>query len=270
MSASVKSAERGSRRRDDDRRGGSGSPNQLTIEQLSQASGMSVRNIRSHQARGLLAAPEVRLRVGYYGPEHVVQLRLIRELQDEGFNLGGIKRLLDGTHGTAERLLRFRDVLTAPLHDERAETLSRDELARRFQVSAEDVPEVMAKARQLGVFVPVGEDQFEVPSPALLSVAEEVVKRGISVQGALAILELIEKHCDSVSRSFVKLFVREVWKPFQQAGMPTDMWPEIQESLEQQRPQASDALLGIFQQRMSNEVESSFGEITRELSHRKR
>ena len=58
---------------------------------------MSVRNIRAHQARGLLAPPEVRLRVGYYGPEHVARLRLIRELQDDGFNLGGIKRLLDDT-----------------------------------------------------------------------------------------------------------------------------------------------------------------------------
>ncbi len=73
------------------------SPNQLTIEQLAAETGMSVRNIRSHQARGLLSAPEVRMRVGYYGPEHVAQLRLIRDLQDEGFNLGGIKRLLEDT-----------------------------------------------------------------------------------------------------------------------------------------------------------------------------
>ncbi|HEY5316675.1 MAG TPA: helix-turn-helix domain-containing protein, partial [Solirubrobacteraceae bacterium] len=74
---------------------------------------MSVRNIRSHQARGLLAPPEVRMRVGYYGREHVAQLRLIRELQDEGFNLNGIKRLLDDTPGTAERLLALRRTITA-------------------------------------------------------------------------------------------------------------------------------------------------------------
>ena len=45
----------------------------LTIEQLAAQTGMTVRNIRAHQARGLLAPPEVRLRVGYYGPEHVAQ-----------------------------------------------------------------------------------------------------------------------------------------------------------------------------------------------------
>src|SRR5438270_7729544 len=88
------------------------SPNQLTIDQLAAQSVMSVRNIRSHQARGLLSPPEVRLRVGYYGPEHVAQLRLIRDLQAEGFNLAGIKRLLDNDQATAQRLARFREALT--------------------------------------------------------------------------------------------------------------------------------------------------------------
>src|SRR5437588_7419113 len=108
------------------------SPNQLTIEQLAAETGMSVRNIRSHQARGLLAPPEVRMRVGYYGPEHVAQLRLIRDLQDEGFNLGGIKRLLEDTHGTAERLLRVRQHVAAPLSDQTPETMTAVELGRRF------------------------------------------------------------------------------------------------------------------------------------------
>ena len=124
------------------------SPNQLTIEQLAAESGMSVRNIRAHQARGLLAPPEVRLRVGYYGPEHVAQLGLIRELQDDGFNLNGIKRLLQDTQGTAERLLRFKEALSAPFPSERAETLTLAELGQRFRVSAEDAPEVLGKAQR--------------------------------------------------------------------------------------------------------------------------
>lgn len=242
------------------------SSNQLTIEQLAQETGMSVRNIRSHQARGLLPPPEVRLRVGYYGPEHVAQLKLIRELQEEGFNLGGIKRLLDDTHGTAERLLRFRDAFTAPLHDERTGTVTLDELAERFPIGAGEADEVLAKAQKLGVFVARGDDVFAVPSPRLLSVAEEVVKRGISVSGALGILELIEQHCDAISRALVKLFVRDVWKPFDEAGMPEERWPEVEESLARLRPMASEALLTIFQQRMSSEVESAFVGITRPLS----
>jgi len=242
------------------------SANQLTIEQLALQTGLSVRNIRSHQARGLLRPPEVRMRVGYYGPEHVAQLKLIRELQEEGFNLGGIKRLLDDSHGTAERLLRFRDAFTAPLHDEHTGTVTLAELAERFPVPPDEAEKALAKAQRLGVFVLRADGVFAVPSPRLLSVAEEVVKRGISVSGALGILELIEKHCDAISGALVKLFLREVWKPFDEAGMPEERWPQVEESLARLRPMASEALLTIFQQRMSSEVESAFGEISRQLS----
>jgi DNA-binding transcriptional MerR regulator len=227
---------------------------------------MTVRNIRSHQARGLLAPPEVRMRVGYYGPEHVAQLRLIRELQDEGFNLNGIKKLLDDTHGTAERLLSFKERLTAPLHDERPETLTVADLDSRFHLPPEDAAEVLAKVQKLGVLQPIGEGVFEAPSPALLAIAEEVVARGISLKGALEILEEVEKHTEAVSRAFVRLFLRDVWKPFQEAGMPAERWPELEESIERLKPVASDALLSIFQHGLSGQIESAFGEITKRLS----
>ncbi len=241
------------------------SPNQLTIEQLAAQSGMSVRNIRSHQARGLLAPPEVRLRVGYYGPDHLAQLRLIRDLQDEGFNLGGIKRLLDDTEGTAQRLMRFKKSLTE-MHQERAETLTLGELGRQFRVSAEDAPGVLGRAEKLGLLVPTGENSYEIPSPSLLAVAEEVVGLGISLDAALGVFEELVRHCDAVARAFVKLFVEQVWRPFQQADMPREQWPAIDEAIERLRPLASDAMLAIFQRRMSLQIEAAFGDITDRLS----
>src|ERR1700693_3831311 len=75
----------------------------LTIEQLAAEVGMSVRNIRNHHTRGLLPPPEVRARVGYYNAEHVARLRLILDLQAEGFNLAALERLLSGGHGVARK-----------------------------------------------------------------------------------------------------------------------------------------------------------------------
>src|SRR3954471_11388728 len=77
----------------------------LTIDELARETGLTVRNVRSHHARGLLPPPEVKGRTGYYGPEHVQRLRLIQELQQEGLKLDGIKRLL-GDDG--ERLLNLK------------------------------------------------------------------------------------------------------------------------------------------------------------------
>src|ERR1035437_10367026 len=71
----------------------------LTVEQLAAEVGMSVRNIRNHHTRGLLPPPEVRARVGYYNSEHVARLRLIQDLQADGFNLTAIERLLSGSDG---------------------------------------------------------------------------------------------------------------------------------------------------------------------------
>ena len=231
---------------------------ELTIEQLAAESGMSVRNIRAHQARGLLARPDVRLRVGYYGPDHVAQLRLISDLQTDGFNLAGIKRLLDDAQSTTDRLARFRDALAAAPGTEDPETLTLAELGRRFRVDPDDAEAVLARAARLGVLMPAGADRFLAPSPALLAVAERVVGRGVSLDGALAVFEQVQDHCDAVSAAFVDLFVAEVWEPFRAAGMPIERWPEIDGSIAALRPLASDALVAIFGQRMTARIEAAF------------
>jgi DNA-binding transcriptional MerR regulator len=241
-------------------------PADLTIEQLAAETGMSVRNIRAHQARGLIDGPEVRLRVGYYGPRHVAQLRLIRELQADGFNLAGIKRLLQDTSGASEPLSRFREALEAAQAAEPSQTLTVAELGRRFRVTAQDAPRVLERAERLGVLVPAGEDRYEVPSPSLLAVAERVVERGIALDDALAVFEQVEQHCDAVSAAFVTLFMTEVWEPFEAAGMPVERWTEIEASVASLRPLATNALLAIFDQRMSSETEAAFGELTRRLA----
>jgi DNA-binding transcriptional MerR regulator len=229
---------------------------------------MTVRNIRAHQARGLLDPPEVRARVGYYGPAHLEQLRLIRDLQRDGFNLGAIKRLLDDAEGTAERLRRVGQALSAAASPERGETLSLEELGRRFRVGGHEAPDVLAEAERIGVLVPIGGGRYRAPSPALLAIAEEVVGRGISVRSALSVLEDIDRHCDSVSRSLVELFVDEIWKPFAQADMPAERWPEIEQAVQRLEPVASEALMAIFQRRLGTRLEGAFSEITRRVAKR--
>jgi DNA-binding transcriptional MerR regulator len=247
------------------------SPNQLTIDELAAETGMSVRNIRSHQARGLLAPPEVRARVGYYGPEQVAQLRLISDLQEEGFNLGGIKRLLEDRHGTAERLLRVRRSMATGIEGRPAEALSAVELGRRFGIEdPAEGRELLARAIKLGVLIPLGGDNYEALNPSLLAVADEAIESGIPLGPALTVIAEINRHCESVSQSFVKMFIREVWKPFAQADMPSERWPEIEDAVERLRPAASEALISIFQRSLSTEIEGAFSEITRRMSEQKR
>jgi DNA-binding transcriptional MerR regulator len=224
----------------------------LTIEQLAAEVGMSVRNIRNHQSRGLLPPPEVRARVGYYGPDHVARLRLILDLQAEGFNLGAIERLLSASSASAERVLRLRAAMSA-FETETPEVVTGEELLERFgEVDTKDV----ARVRKLKLLTPLGDDRFEVPSPALMRAAEEVTELGISLHAALALIERVSRECESISRAFVKLYLEELWAPFVAAGEPEERWDDVLAAIQALRPIASEALLATFKQRMSAQVEA--------------
>jgi len=246
------------------------SENSLTIDELAREMGLSVRNVRSHQARGLLPAPEVRGRIGYYGPEHISRVRLIQELQGEGMKLNGIKRLLRESAGRGDGLLRVKHAADAPDEAETPEIISAAELAERLQVDAGQGERLVAKAVKLDLLVPLGDGIFEVPSPKLLDVAEELVRNGIPIRAALGLVEDLRRHSRAVSARFVKLFIDEVWKPFVDAGMPDEEWGQIAESMEAARPLAADAVLAVFRQTLNDEVEAAFSDITRRLSEGKR
>lgn len=241
-------------------------PHDMTIEQLAAEVGMSVRNIRNHHSRGLLAPPEVRSRVGYYSAEHAARLRLIQDLQADGFNLASIERLLSGSEGLAGKLLGLRAAVIAPYEPERPEVVTRQELEERFG-SAE--PKDLERVRRLRVLVPLGEDRFEVTSPALLEAAEQVMALGIPLRTTLELIERVSRDCDSVARAFTKLFLREVWEPFEREGQPPERWDELIGVVDSLRPLASEALLAMFKLRMTSQLEHAFGKVVEQQSKRR-
>ena len=238
----------------------------LTVEQLAYETGMSVRNIRNHQSRGLLPPPEVRARTGYYGPEHVARLRLIQEMQSEGFKLSAISRLI-GEHGAdADRFVGLRQAVTAPFATESPEVYSREELVEKFGA---DDDKLLDKAQRLGLLVDLGEERFEAPSPALLRAAEEVLGMGIELPAALAAIEKLNRNAQSSARTFVDLFVERVWKPFDDAGRPEEGWEEIIVAIGRLRPLAFDALNATFRLTLTTEIEKAFGEVLERRQKRK-
>src|SRR5918998_619575 len=166
-------------------------PADLTIDELARRAGMTVRNVRAHQSRGLLPPPEVRGRTGFYGAEHLARLELIRTLQDEGFNLESIRRLLERTGGSSEELLRFTRAAREPFAAEQPEVVGVEELARRFGAAG--------RADLLG------------------RAGEELTALGVGPDVALETLERLREHADAVSTIFVDIFLTHVWGPFDAA-----------------------------------------------------
>ena len=228
----------------------------LTIDELAQRVGMTVRNIRAHQSRGLLPPPEVRGRTGYYGPDHVARIELIKELQADGFNLEAIRRLIEGANGSSAEVLRFTRALREPFAYESPEIVTIEELAERWGTND---PALIRKAERIGILRPLGDGRFEEMSPRIANAAAELAELGVPAETALVVADKLRRHADGVAKEFVKLFLKQVWEPFEQAGRPDDRWPEIQEALERLRPLAGEALMGMFGLSMTDAVETAFG-----------
>ena len=85
------------------------------------------------------------------------------------------------------------------------------------------------------------------------------------IERQLDIVDQVRRHAQSVSDTFVRLFLEQVWKPFDRAGQPEEDWPRVNEALEHLRPLATETLVAVFEQRMTRAVEKAFG---RELEKR--
>ena len=223
---------------------------------------MTVRNIRAHQSRGLLPPPRLRGRTGIYGPDHVARIELIVELQAEGFNLEGIRRLIETSGEDSAELLRFTRLIHAPFDEEPGREIPLTALVERF---GSDDPKLLERAIKLGVLRPLGEGWIEEVSPRWGAPASELRELGVPPEVALDIVATLRRATDGAARAFVELFLAQVWKPFDEAGRPPERWPEVQESLERLRPLATDAVLAMFRIVMEERVEQAFG---RELHRR--
>jgi DNA-binding transcriptional MerR regulator len=240
---------------------GGGGESVYTIDELAQATGMTTRNIRAHQSRGLLPPPVVRGRTGYYSDEHAARLRLILRMQADGFNLGAIRRVLDSVpSGTARQVVDFESALRAAWEEEPVETVGADELARRFGTA--DI-ELLRRSERIGLIRDLGDGRFEVRSPMLLRTAEQLVALGLPLESCIAAAEDVARHAHGVARRYVKLYLDEVWRPFEDAGRPEADWPRMQDTLERIRPLALDSLAAAFRLAMGVEVDRAYHQVLR-------
>jgi DNA-binding transcriptional MerR regulator len=235
---------------------------ELTIDELAGRAGMTVRNVRAYQSRGLIPPPQLRGRTGYYGDEHVMRLELIRDLQAEGFNLEAIKRILDSTSGESiGEVLDFTRAVAAPFGDERPQVVDAQAFVERW--GEQLTPEVVRQAVKSGVVRDLGEGRYELLSPRLHEAAADLQELGVPLDAAMAVTATMRKHSDAVARAYVRLFLDHVWRPFDQAGEPAEDWPRVRDALERLRPLAGEALMAMFGLVMTEAVERA---LERELA----
>ena len=236
---------------------------QLTIDELAQQTGMTVRNIRAHQSRGLLPAPEVQGRIGYYGDRHIARLELIQQLQAGGFNLTAIQRLVERAEETGDNIGDLRNLVLTPFAEEPSEVMTLAEIGS--QVGEID-SRMIRQAIELGFMIPLGEDRYEVLSPTLLRAGISALELGVPVDTLFDVFKKVNDHTRAIAEVFTKMVDTGVVRPQEKAGLPPESFPKVVEAIEGLRPLATETVMASFRVNMDTAAEEAFGKILQRIA----
>jgi len=142
------------------------------IDELAQLSGIPSRTIRFYNTEGLLPPPLMRGRVAYYDQEHLLVLKIIKDLREQQhLSLDIIKQLLEirAREGEVQMNLALKQRLLRPPGQE--VHLSQEEFLRQTGASLERVSELLEQ----GLLFPItSEDRGE-----LLFTSDDVLLYGL-------------------------------------------------------------------------------------------
>ncbi|WP_287265797.1 helix-turn-helix domain-containing protein [Thermogemmatispora sp.] len=194
---------------------------ELSIDELSQVTGIPSRTIRFYNTQGLLPPPQKRGRVAYYSGEHVRVLTLIKELKEKhNLPLDLIRQLLEirAQHGEIQMNLALKQRLLRPLATSSQETrFSRELLLEQTGIS----PALLDELLRLELLFPVQEgEQVLFTGDDLLLV--ELYRRLMELGLPLALVTLIRFHLRQLVRSEIAAFEQSLLPRWQSRSLPLE------------------------------------------------
>ncbi len=201
----------------------------LTLDELTNRVGLSVRNVRFYTTRGLVPPPIRRGRSGYYTPDHVARLELVQELQSHGFTLAAIERYVSRIPDDAspEDIALHRTML-APWQVEAPVEMSRAELDRRCgRTLTDDDRDTLAA---LGIALRTKRGRYQV-AESQLSVGLGLLDLGFPTEAAVAAADIYADHGRQLAKELHELFRTMVWPLYKESGAQPDQLREVVERL---------------------------------------
>jgi DNA-binding transcriptional MerR regulator len=235
----------------------------LTLDELCERVGMSVRNVRFYTSRGLVPPPIRKGRSGYYSRDHVGRLELVQELQSHGFTLSAIEKYVAGipADATPEDLALARTML-APWDVERPIEMSRAELSTRAgrELSDDDLRTLAA----LGVVFPLkrgpkGVERWQV-AVSQLSVGLGLLDLGFPLEAALAAADLYARHGREVAKELYDVFRTLVWPVYRDQGASPETVRQVVEKI---KPLSIAALVSAYEAGMDETKREGIARRTR-------
>jgi DNA-binding transcriptional MerR regulator len=216
----------------------------LTLEQLSERVGMSVRNIRFYTSRGLAPSPIRRGRQGFYTLDHLARLELVQELQSHGFTLSAIEKYVSNIPASAspEDIALHRTML-APWSADMPVEMDRIELCTRTGRDLTDTD--LATLHALGIVHEV--DGLYRVAVSQLSVGISLLDLGFPPEAAIASARIYGRHGREVADELYDVFRTMVWPAYKESESSPDRLREVVERL---KPLSIASLVAAYEAAM--------------------
>ncbi|NLG44981.1 MerR family transcriptional regulator [Gordonia sp. (in: high G+C Gram-positive bacteria)] len=228
------------------------------INDLAQVSGVSVRNIRVYQDRGLLPPPTIRGRTGWYSEEHLVRLNLISRMLERGYTFATISELLHAAHYgmKVEHVLRAAPKGGRLRSIKRAATITFTELKKTLGADERAI----GLSQKLGLLTKDG-THYAIRNPEVLEGAEALVKGGIDIDDLLERWVRVESDLTDVARSFVSIITDQYFDE-NLPDLSEEKLAKIAELIQTVRPMAHEIVETTFSRALDKEISRAIGDAT--------
>jgi len=229
----------------------------MTIENLSLRSGVTTRNIRAYQSRGLLPPPVTRpgARSAFYTQEHLARLRLVSRLQERGFSLAGIADLLGAMAAgkSIEQVLGIESAILASEEDQSSLVTERELRA----LIPEGIDREAAIKRMLAVgLIDHHQRKYRIRHARVFQLGVDAAQAGIPMEALLDEFVRLRADLHEIALRFVGLFVGHILQPAVQSGLTRDELPHLVERMKQLHQLAVEATNALMRQAMADEIEA--------------
>jgi DNA-binding transcriptional MerR regulator len=201
---------------------------EMRVEQLSVQADVSVDTIRYYQSKGLLDPPRREGRIAWYGDAHLERLARIRTLQQRGFTLATIARLVSGELDAADEALlgQLRGIAPDGPGDpvpgasgDDGPTYTLDGLA-----DLTGVPLALLKALEAeGLLIPTrvgGQERYTEEDVAASQAGLRLLEWGIPLTDLLDLARRHNEATEATARQAVEMFARHVRDPLRAGRRP--------------------------------------------------
>jgi DNA-binding transcriptional MerR regulator len=196
-----------------------------TIDELAHVSGMPSRTIRFYNTQGMLPPPTMRGRVAYYDEEHLLVLRIIKELKEQqNLPLDTIKQMLEirAKYGEMQMNLALKQRLQRSLTGGGQEVLlSKDALMQQTGASEKWIDELTGQ----DLLFPIKKEKellYSSDDILLLQLYDRLEHLGLPI----ALPSLVRFQLRQLVRSEIAAIEQYVQPRWQQEGLSSEQQVE--------------------------------------------